>query len=231
MGDQAIGRAGPIRVFHYPTNDLDQDDPNSADTSVDFTSNDDDYLDSGLLLAVDDGTQNGAGSETVTWSLQTIDFDHNANVQYYYSTSSTLTEANLELTGAFGTYVVTGLTGATAIVDSLEEDVDLSTIWDIYDSDDDFVPAGDYYIYVVSNDGYHQDVDVSSDRLFVRHSPLLVIEDAYTFDAATGLVFDLRPDVNRYFNVNWGTTVAGDRDPDQNSYISFYLDADYGRFG
>ena len=225
LGDMKIGRAGPIRVFHYPTNDLDQDDPNSADTSVDFTSNDDDYLDSGLLLAVDDGTQNGGGSETVSWTLQTIDFDHNADVHYYYSTSSTLTEADLVLAGEFGTYTVTGLTGATAIVDTLEEDIDTSTTWDIYDSDDDFVPAGDYYIYVVSNDGYHQDVDVSSDRLFVRHSPLLVIDDPFTLNAA-GTQWDLRPDVNRYFNINWGETVAGDRDPDQNSTIAFYLDAD-----
>jgi hypothetical protein len=225
-GDRSIGRAGPIRAFHYPTNDLDQDDPNSTDTAVDFTSSDDDYLDSGLLLALDDGTEDGSGVDNVTWDLTTIDFDHNADVDFYYSTSAILTESDLVLSGSSGSYVVTALTGATLIAgtDSLEEDVDYTYNWDIYASDTDYVAAGAYYIYVVSNDAYYQDVDVSSDLYNVSHSPILIMQDPYP-DGTTA-VFDLRPDVNRYFNVNWGLTVAGDTDPDDNSVIAFYLDAD-----
>lgn len=225
-GSRVIGRAGPIRAFHYPTNNLDQDAPNSADAMFDFTSNNADYLDSGGLLAFDDGTQNGTGVDNVTWSLTTIDFDHNADVKVYFSTSGALTESNLTLSGTSGSYLVTGLTGATLIAatDTLEEDVDFSFNWDVYLSDTNFVSAGTYYMYVVSNDGYHQDVDVSAFTYAVSHSPVLVMQDPYP-DGTTA-VFDLRPDVNRYFNINWGLTIAGDTDPDNAATISFYLDAD-----
>jgi hypothetical protein len=225
-GDRVVGRAGPIRAFHYPTNDLNQDNPNATDTSVDFSSNDDDYLDSGGLLALDDGTEDGSGVDNITWSLTTIDFDHNADVDYYYSTLATLTESDLVLSGAQGSEVVTALTGATLIsgTDALLEDADFTYNWDIYTSDADYVPAGAYYIYVVSNDGYNQDVDVSGNVYNVAHSPLLILQDPYP-DGSTAS-FDLRPDVNRYFNVNWGLTVAGDTDPDGNATIAFYLDAD-----
>jgi len=225
-GSRVIGRAGPIRAFHYPTNNLDQDAPNSADAMFDFTSNNADYLDSGALLALDDGTQNGTGVDNVTWSLNTIDFDHNADVKLYYSTSGALTESNLTLSGSSGSYEISGLTGATLIAasDTLEEDVDFTFNWDVYVSDASFVPAGTYYLYVVSNDGYHQDVDVSAYTYVVSHSPLLVMQDPYP-DGTTA-IFDLRPDVNRYFNINWGLTIDGDTDPDNAATIAFYLDAD-----
>lgn len=225
-GDRRIGRAGPIRVFHYPTNNLDQDDPNSADATVDFASNDADYLDSGSLLALDDGTQDGSGVDNVTWTLTTIDFDHNADVDFYYSTLGSLTESDLVLSGSSGSYAVTGLTGATLVApsDTLEEDVDFTFNWDVYTSDTDFVAAGAYYVYVVSNDGFHQDVDVSAFVYNVSHSPVLVLQDPYP-DGTTA-IFDLRPDVNRYFNINWGLTTAGDNDTDNNATIAFYIDAD-----
>lgn len=225
-GSRKIGRAGPIRVFHYPTNNLNQDDPNAADPTFVFASNNADYLDSGGLLAFDDGTQDGSGVDNVTWNLNTIDFDHNADVRFFYSTVASLTEANLLLTGSYGSYQVTGLNGATLIPASatLQEDVDFTFNWDIYISDTEWIPAGTYFLYVVSNDGYRQDVDVASLPYVVSHSPLLVIQDPYP-DGTTP-EFDLRPDVNRFFNINWGLTVAGDTDPDNSATISFYLDAD-----
>jgi len=225
-GPRAIGRAGPFHIFHYPTNNLNQDDPNTADAVFDFTSANNDYLDSGGLLSFDAGTQDGTGVDNVTWTMTTIDFDHNADIKFYYGTSGALTEANLTRTGSFGSYVVTGLTGATLIAASngLQEDVDFTFNWDVYVSNTDYIPAGTYYVYVVSNDGYHQDVDVSTSQYVVSHSPLLVIQDPYP-DGTTPS-FNLRPDVNRYFDINWGLTTAGDRDPDDNATISFYLDAD-----
>jgi len=225
-GSRVIGRAGPIRAFHYPTNNLDQDNPNAADATFDFTSGNADYLDSGGLLAFDDGTQNGTGTDNVTWSLNTIDFDHNADVKFYFSTVGGLTESNLTLSGASGSYLVTGLTGATLIAssDTLEEDVDFTFNWDIYVDDVNWTASGTYYLYVVSNDGYHQDVDVSTLTYNVSHSPLLVVQDPYP-DGTTAQ-FNLRPDVNRYFNINWGLTINGDTDPDNAATIAFYLDAD-----
>lgn len=225
-GARKIGRAGPIRAFHYPTNDLNQDDPNAADPSVDFVSGDADYLDSGGLYALDDATEDGSGVDNVTWSLNTIDFDHNADVDYYYSTVNTLTESDLVLSGSSGSEVVSGLAGATLIPDSdaLLEDVDFTFNWDVYTDDSDYVPAGSYYIYVVSNDGYNQDVDVSSAVYNVFHNPLLIVQDPYP-DGSTA-EFDLRPDVNRFFNINWGLTFGGDADPDDEATIAFYLDAD-----
>ncbi len=225
-GDRKIGRAGPIRAFHYPTNNLNQDDPNTTDTTVDFTSNDDDYLDSGGLLALDDGTQDGSGVDNVTWTLTTIDFDHNADVRFFYSTLGSLTESDLVLGGSSPNYTISSLTGATLVTysDTLEEDVDFTFNWDIYYSDAQYVAAGTYYIYVASNDGYRQDVDVSSDQFVVSHSPLMIMQDPYP-DGTTAS-FDLRADVNRYFNVNWGLTINGDTDPDDNASIAFYLDAD-----
>jgi hypothetical protein len=225
-GDRRIARAGPIRVFHYPTNNLNQDNPNAADPTVVFLSNNADYLDSGNLLAQDDGTEDGSGTSTVTWNLTTIDFDHNADIKFYYSTDGSLTGEDLVLSGAFGSYVVTGLSGATLIEDSdgLQEDVDFTFTWDVYTDEDNFVPAGSYYIYVVSNDAYRQDVDVSSAVYHVSHSPLLIIQDPYP-DGTTA-EFDLRPDVHRFFNINWGLTVGGDHDPDDSATIAFYLAAD-----
>jgi len=221
-----IGSFGPIRAFHYPTNNLNQDDPNAADATFDFTSNNNDYLDSGGLLALDDGTQDGTGVDNVSWDMNTIDFDSNADIKLYYSTQAGLDEGDLTLTGSLGTYLVSGLTGATLIAgtDTLEEDVDFTWNWDIYTSDLVYVPAGTYYLYVVSNDGYRQDVDASAFQMVVNHSPKLVIQDPYP-DGTTA-IFDLRPDVNRFFNINWGLTIGGDTDPDNAATIAFYLDAD-----
>ena len=225
-GARKIGRAGPFHIFHYPTNNLDQDDPNAADAVFDFTSANNDYLDSGGLLSLDAGTQNGAGVDNVTWTMTSIDFDHNAGLKFYYSTLGSLTESNLTRTGTSGSYVVTGLTGATLIApsDTLEEDVDFTFNWDVYTSDASYIPAGTYYVYVVANDGFHQDVDVSTSQYLVSHSPKLIVQDPYP-DGTTPS-FNLRPDVNRFFNINWGLTTAGDLDPDDNATISFYLDAD-----
>lgn len=225
-GSRVIGRAGPIRAFHYPTNNLNQDSPNTADASFDFLSANNDYLDSGGLLALDDATQNGTGVDNITWDMNTIDFDHNADIKLYYSTVGGLTEADLVLAGVSGSYDVTALTGATLIAasDTLEEDVDFTFNWDIYVSDLSYVPAGSYYLYVVSNDGLHQDVDVSTSQFVVSHSPKLIIQDPYP-DGTTAS-FNLRPDVNRYFNINWGLTTAGDTDPDNAATIAFYLDSD-----
>jgi hypothetical protein len=225
-GSRVIGSFGPIRAFHYPTNNLNQDDPNAADATFDFTSNNNDYLDSGGLLALDDGTQDGSGVDNVTWNLNTIDFDSNADVKLYYSTVAGLDEGDLTLGGAYGSYLVTGLTGATIMAgtDTLEEDVDFDWNWDVYTSDTEFIPAGTYYLYIVSNDGYRQDVDASLYQMVVSHSPKLVIQDPYP-DGATA-IFNLRPDVNRYFNINWGLTIGGDTDPDNAATIAFYLDSD-----
>jgi len=225
-GSRSIGRAGPIRAFHYPTNNLNQDDPNAADASFDFLSANNDYLDSGGLLALDDATQDGSGVDNITWDMNTIDFDHNADIKLYFSTQSGLDEGDLTLSGTAGNYLVTGLAGGTLIApsDTLEEDVDFTFNWDIYISDLSFVPAGSYFLYVVSNDGLHQDVDVSANRYVVSHTPILVLQDPYP-DGTTA-IFDLRPDVNRFFNINWGLTIAGDTDPDNDASIAFYLDAD-----
>lgn len=232
-GTRKVGRCGPIRVFHYPTNNRDLADPNSVNDMVDFTSNNTDYLDSGLLFALDSGTENGTGVTSVTWTLQTVDFDHNADIRLYYSTSATLSESDLVVAGTQGSETITGLTGATllAATDTLKENEDPDYTWSIYTDDDTYVPAGTYYIYVVSNDGYNQDVDVahsqySSQTYVVVHNPILVLQDPWV--DATANPFTFPAGSQRYINLNWGLTVAGDQDPDNSATIRFYLDNDGG---
>ncbi len=232
-GTRKVGRCGPIRVFHYPTNNRDLTDPNNVNDMVDFASNDTDYLDSGLLYALDDATEDGSGVLSTAWTMQTIDFDDNADIRLYYSTDGTLTEADLVLSGSDGSETVDGLTGATLMAgaDTLLENDDASYTWTIYDNDDSFVPAGTYFIYVVSNDGYNQDVDIahsqfSGQNYVVVHNPILILQDPWVDAAADPFTFPAAS--QRYLNLNWGLTVGGDRDPDDNATISFYLDDDTG---
>ncbi|MCB9473690.1 MAG: T9SS type A sorting domain-containing protein [Candidatus Delongbacteria bacterium] len=232
-GTRKVGRCGPIRVFHYPTNNLDLTDPNSVNDMVDFTSNNTDYLDSGLLFALDDGAEDGSGQTSVTWTLQTIDFDDNADVRLYYSTSATLSESDLVISGVDGSETITGLTGATLLdgSDVLLENDDPDYTWSIYTDDSDYVPAGTYYIYVASNDGYHQDLDLAASQFsnqtyVVAHNPILIIQDPWVDAVADPFTFPAAS--QRYINLNWGLTIAGDQDPDDSATISFYLDDDTG---
>lgn len=232
-GTRKVGRCGPIRVFHYPTNNLSLTNPNNVNDMVDFTSNNTDYLDSGLLFALDNGAEDGTGVTSVTWTLQTIDFDHNADVRLYYSTSALLTESDLVVSGADGSETITGLTGATLLADAdtLRENDHPDYTWSIYTDDTDFVPAGTYYIYVASNDGYHQDLDIAHSQFagqtyVVAHNPILIIQDPWVDAVANPFTFPAGS--QRYINLNWGLTIAGDQDPDHAATIRFYLDDDTG---
>jgi hypothetical protein len=232
-GTRKVGRCGPIRVFHYPTNNRDLTNPNNVNDMVDFTSNNTDYLDSGLLFALDNGAEDGTGVTSATWTLQTIDFDHNADVRLYYSTSALLTESDLVIAGADGSETITGLTGGTLLADTdtlLENDHPDYT-WSIYTDDTDFVPAGTYYIYVASNDGYHQDLDIAHSQFagqsyVVAHNPILILQDPWVDTVADPFTFPAGS--QRYMNLNWGLTIAGDQDPDDSATIRFYLDDDTG---
>ncbi len=219
-GTHVLAKGGPIRVFHYPTNGYDPISDAST-TAIDPTSTE--YVDSGGYYS-SSGTADGSGSDNTDLTWQAIDYDDNAHVSIWYSTDATLTESDLVLSGSEPNEVVTALTGATLVTnsDTLRENEQYNTFnWDIYTSASNYVPEGNYYMYIVSNDGINQDVDVSAGVLHVTHSPTMNLADA-----VSGYTDDLYPNINRYYTVNWGTTYDGDLDPDDSCTISIYIDSD-----
>ncbi|MFC1490537.1 FlgD immunoglobulin-like domain containing protein [Candidatus Latescibacterota bacterium] len=244
-GDFPLGRSDKLTVMHWPQVDVLAWDYNASSTleNADTAAM---TLDSGLFLAANGAVLGSpAATNTVDFYISVDDFDDDADVSLYYSSSS-LTAADVTTSGVSPDLVVTGLTGATLIVSDLlenEEDVDgyITTTWTNTD-----LPAGDYYIYAVANDGKVQTVQTSKGfddtnaptysgattlQFHIKHSPALRIDalDEYDLGTDTNNDADVTIDPNQtdVIMLSWGkfAGVAGDNDIDDSSTIEFYIDA------
>lgn len=118
-GDFPLSRSDGLVVRHWPNVDIVAWD---RDTSSTLTAADDDNvtLDTGNYYGYNN-TITGTGKTSLDLYISVDDFDDNANVHLFYSTNNGLTSSDIVTAVVGDSTTVTGLTGATALADTLIE--------------------------------------------------------------------------------------------------------------
>ena len=239
--DWVVAMSDTVEVHHYPAFDvstsnagggLDYDnsetyDPAGADDVVEMT------LESGGTLDVDGDlvlTDASLNADTVKIFWQFEDLDDDATMQIFLSENSGYTVEDIVTSDAYPDLTVTGLGTDGILITPApiqeESPVDYYT-YDIYTGISDYALAGDYTVYLVSNDGKHQQIhkvvnSAAADlMLYVKHFPYIKFEDPY-FAAGPPPPVTIETSTDQYFVINWGGTVDGDKDADGNATINLY---------
>ena len=161
---------------------------------------------------------NNTNPYKVRFSL--IDYDDNAQVTLFYSTSSALAIGDVGVSGTFPSKTLT-LAGASAMVqsDTLRTDDDIEFDFDVTaqgSSGDSIIAQGAYTIYAVIADDDTVAFGKSTSQLAVRHSP------AFEFTAPLlGTVRGLNSTQQFGYTVEWQRG-RSDQDLDGNAIISLY---------
>ena len=197
---------GPLRIRHIPL--IKSLAPVAADT-----------VDTGEYTNLDK-----ANPYKVKFTL--VDYNDNAQVRLFVSTSSSLSTADVNITGDDFPNQTLELTGATPIQlsDSLRTDEDIEFDFDVTaqgSNRDSVIVQGNYFIYTVVADKDTFAVAPSSQPLAIRHSP------AFEFTAPlTGVVDKLNSTQQFKYTVQWQRG-RSDQDLDGNAIISlYYTDVD-----
>ena len=192
--------AGPLRIRHIPL--IKSLAPVATDTT-----------DTGEYTNLDK-----ANPYKVKFTL--VDYNDNAQVRLFISTSSALSATDVSVTGTFPSQTLE-LTGATPIQlsDSLRTDEDIDFDFDVTaqgSNRDSTITQGNYFIYTVVADKDTFAVGPSSQPLAIRHSP------AFEFTAPlTGVVDKLNSTQQFKYTVQWQRG-RSDQDLDGNAIISLY---------
>ncbi|MCK5664015.1 MAG: hypothetical protein KAI17_11040, partial [Thiotrichaceae bacterium] len=238
--DWILASSDSVEIKHYPV--FASGNANASAGGLDFDGDevfeiangeDDDedamYLESGLVLQPDGDLFTGTSIpvDNVNIFYYVTDYDDNANIDIFYSSSSSITSSDITTTGSSPNEVISGLTGATKINTTVltEDTSQVFYNWDIYTDENTYLAAGTYYIYLVANDGKHQDFQkINEDggnavTVVVKHLPAFSFQDHYsTGIGANGVATESEP----YFIINWGETIDGDKDADNNQRIRLY---------
>ncbi len=152
--------------------------------------------------------------------FQLVDYDDNAQVRLFFSTSSALTNANALITGTFPNQTL-ALTGATEmqLSDTLRTDEDIEFDFDVTaqgSGQDSIIAQSAYFLYAVVADEDTFAVGVSSQPLAVRHGPSFEFTsplEGLTIPISTGAQFQ--------YTIEWQRG-RSDRDLDGNAIIALY---------
>ena len=259
-GDFPLGRSDKLTVTHFPQVDVFAWDYDSGLTLDGGTAglesgtvpgdSEDMTLDSGLFYAPEGavfatGIHPTDPVDDVDLHISVDDFDDDAVVTLFYSVTTDLDSTDVVTSGTSPDRVVTGLTGATLIVDNLEENQEDEDGFLVYNwAIDSTVPAAVYTLYAVATDGKNLNVkpvmgldDTKPPtysgtvqlKMDVKHSPDLVLDslDEYNLGTDTGDVADLTidPFQTDVIMISWGkSSVDGDKDIDDSCTIEFWLD-------
>lgn len=247
-GRHVLARSDKVIIRHWPyVRMVGWDRDAGATPAFDGITDDGDVvLDSGLYYGYDPTPGNEFITEprkTLDLYLKVDDYDSNADIKVFYSTAANLDTTAIQTSGS--PLEVTGLTGATSLTstvyyDDFDEDTNgfIKLSWDINPTGGSHIPAGDYTIYVVANDGVHQSISASKgevpatqDKVTVKHSPNLTLDALTEYDlAATNLdnadvVVD--PSQTDVVMLSWGKSgTTGAQDIDNSATITFYIDYD-----
>ena len=254
-GDFPLGRSGRLTVRHWPQVDVLAWDRNASSTlisgSVNATDSANITLDSGRYVGYDGTVFGSTASTDVDIYVSVDDFDDNARVSLWRSTSSALTSADIQTSGTFPNLTVTGIgSTAVALVDTLWENSENQNgyiVWNLENlGTGTIIPAGSYTIYAVANDGKHQYIKplqgfdstnaptfsgATTYTCYIKHSPNLTPNslDEYNKGTDTGLNADVTIDQSQtdVVMLSWGKQgIDGDKDPDNACTIEFFIDYD-----
>ena len=199
-----VGRSGWLRVYHFPA--VIHIDPDSEL-----------YLDSGQLYNPESGNADGSGTPQVMLGFAVTDLDSDPWISLYYGPQDIPATA-IQTSGASPSLTVVGLSGCTPICPEPLNSTQYSEYpWSVYSSADEWVPLGEYGIYAVVSDGFHVVLRESAAPVSVYHTPVIDLQ------TPPSTLIDLERDFS--FTFNWGETVEGDRDADDDALISFYIDS------
>ena len=149
-----------------------------------------------------------------------VDYNDNAQVRLFYSTSGALTASDVAITGTYPNLSI-DLAGATAMVlsDSLRTDEDVEFSFDVTaqgSAGDSVIAQASYTLYAVVADGDSFAVGASSFPLSVRHSP------AFEFTAPLkGIVKKINTTQQFNYTIEWQRG-RSDKDLDDNASIGLY---------
>ncbi|MBN1290577.1 MAG: hypothetical protein JXB48_01975, partial [Candidatus Latescibacteria bacterium] len=251
-GDFPLARSGKLTVLHYPQVNLMGWDRtgNGFDNAGTHLDDANLTLDTGNYYDVDGAVPATPNSQTNTDLYVSVDdLDDNARVYLFYSSNTALTASNVTTSGTSPNLIVSGITGANALVDTLyenQEDIDgfVSWNWDVNpNTDGSYVAANSYTLYAIACDGKHftlkkaQGTDAGDDEtIAIKHSPNLTLDvlTEYNLGADTGNNADVTVDPSQsdVIMMSWGKSgVNGDIDIDDSATIEFYIDYDTDQNG
>ncbi|MBT5803414.1 MAG: hypothetical protein HOI20_17640, partial [Gemmatimonadetes bacterium] len=206
IGDDGVNPAvfavsqGALRVRHIPI--IRSVSPVAADT-------------------VDTGEySNLAKANPYKLKFTVVDYDDNAQMRLFLSTSSSLAATAVTVTGTFPNQAL-ALAGATEIQlsDTLRTDEDIEFYFDVTaqgSARDSVIVQGNYFIYAVAADEDTFALGISSNSLAIRHSP------AFEFTAPLkDINLQLDPSQQDRFTIEWQRG-RSDQDLDGNAIISLY---------
>lgn len=201
---RTVGESGWLRVYHFPG--VTQIDPSEQL-----------FLDSGGLYNPVTGAEDGSGSTQVVLGFTVDDLDSDPWVSLFYGPADVPATA-IQTSGSPPALAVSGLTSCSSInPEPLNSSLYNEYPWTIYNSASSWVPTGQYSIYAVVADGRHVDLQESAAPVVVYHTPVIDLQ------TPPSTVINLAEDF--CFTFNWGETVDGDRDADDDALIAFYIDA------
>jgi len=201
---RSVGHSGWLRVYHFP-------EVLAVDPTTEL------HLDSGRLYNPLSAVPDGSGTPQVMLEFAAEDLDSVPEVSLFYGPAG-ITANAIVTSGSPPALTVVGLTGCEAITPApLPVDLYQEYPWTVYSSASEWVTAGQYSVYAVAGDGRHAVLRESEAPVTVYHTPLI---DLQTPPATT---IDLGEDF--CFTFNWGETVDGDRDADDDALIALYIDA------
>lgn len=230
--DWVLGSSDTVEIRHHP--DFCCSDYTVGymgdESGIDYTDNqvfDPTVTDNENAINLESGGVIGKDATTATPNMDSLriywtfeDVDDPAEVHVFVSTSTNLEESDIVFSGTAPDEQVDGLTGATKIHSDIryEESGQNYVTWYIYTDASTYVTAGDYSVYIVTNDGKNQVLEKVTDynvaggpidlTVTVQHFPWLDFHDVYGIPAAFNTADD------EYYIVSWGETVDGDKDPD-----------------
>ena len=236
-GDFPLCRSGKLTVLHYPYVKLFGFDYDGSEV-FDMVGNADDndvVLDTGDYFGYDNSFDPAKMMSDLDLYIKVDDYDDAAELILFYSTDSSLDEDDITFNAG-----VVGLTGATAIVDTLnenQEDVEgfITYTWDLSPaSDGSYVDANEYYLYAVGNDDKHQHIlsclgtdDADVEKVTLKHSPDFEFDSLAEYEEVA--LGDVDIDVSKHdvIMISWGKNgVTGDGDTDDSAVISLYIGLD-----
>ena len=152
--------------------------------------------------------------------FQLVDYDDNAQVRLFFSTSGSLGSSDAVISGTFPNQTL-ALTGATEmqLSDTLRTDEDIEFDFDVTaqgSGQDSIIAQSAYFLYAVVADEDTFAVGVSSQPLAVRHGPSFEFTsplEGLTIPISTGAQFQ--------YTIEWQRG-RSDRDLDGNATISLY---------
>ncbi|MCH7938629.1 MAG: hypothetical protein IID13_02655, partial [Candidatus Marinimicrobia bacterium] len=242
--DWVIAASDSVKIRHWPTFNLsDTDEGGGYDLNVpaDNTYTPNGGTDDASVTLESGGTLGLPYASTLATSTnnkKTLEFfwdfedvDDTATVDIFLSTDDGLVLSDLVLSNSSPNLTVDSVGSNSRKINTstlFEEGPVGSFTYSIFTDSATVEPAGDFFVYMVANDGKNQAVyqlqlnaGAGDKKVRVVHYPYFEFDPIYT----SVDFFNIDSGTDDYYVISWGVDIDNDKDADDNATITFYYTA------